>query len=91
MEKHNPFEFHDTDMYVACVGENGGTDNFDIREGFKSSVNIMINAVESGGYEDTLIYPVVYNARHSVLFRLRGCACCLCLCVLAVPKVDNDY
>ena len=71
MEKHNPFEFHDTDMYVACVGENGGTDNFDIREGFKSSVNIMINAVESGGYEDTLIYPVVYNARHSIELSLK--------------------
>ena len=29
----NPFEFHETDLYVACVGDNGGTDNFDIREG----------------------------------------------------------
>ena len=62
----NPFEFHESDCYVACVGENGGTDNFDIREGFKSSVNIMINAVENGEYEDTLIYSVVYNARHSL-------------------------
>lgn len=62
----NPFEFHETDLFVACVGENGGTDNFDIREGFKSSVNIMIEAVENGAYEDTLIYPVVYNVRHSI-------------------------
>lgn len=64
--KDNPFEFHDTDLFVACVGENGGTDNFDIREGFKSSVNIMINAVENGEYEDIMIYPVVYNVRHSI-------------------------
>lgn len=62
----NPFEFHETDIYVACVGDNGGTDNFDIREGFKSSVNIMIEAVENGAYEDTMIYPVVYNVRHSI-------------------------
>lgn len=62
----NPFEFHETDLYVACVGDNGGTDNFDIREGFKSSVNIMIEAVENGAYEDTMIYPVVYNVRHSI-------------------------
>lgn len=62
----NPFEFHESDLYVACVGENGGTDNFDIREGFKSSVEIMIKAVENGAYEDTMIYPVVYNVRHSI-------------------------
>ena len=67
MEKNdNPFEFHESDLYVACVGENGGTDNFDIREGFKSSVEIMIKAVENGAYEDTMIYPVVYNIRHSI-------------------------
>lgn len=41
----NPFEFHESDLYIACVGENGGTDNFDIREGFKSSVEIMIKAL----------------------------------------------
>ena len=62
----NPFEFHESDLYIACVGENGGTDNFDIREGFKSSVEIMIKAVEDRAYEDTMIYPVVYNVRHSV-------------------------
>lgn len=62
----NPFEFHDTDLYVACVGDNGGTDNFDIREGFKASVDIMLEAVENGAYEDTMIYPVVYNVRHSI-------------------------
>lgn len=62
----NPFEFHESDLYVACVGDNGGTDNFDIREGFKSSVEIMIKAVENGAYEDTMIYPVVYNIRHSI-------------------------
>lgn len=62
----NPFEFHDTDLYVACVGDNGGTDNFDIREGFKASVDIMLKAVENGAYEDTMIYPVVYNVRHSI-------------------------
>lgn len=70
-DNNNPFEFHETDLFIACVGENGGTDNFDIREGFKSSVNIMINAVENGEYEDTLIYPVVYNARHSVELSLK--------------------
>lgn len=26
----NPFEYHDSDLYVACVGDNGGTDDFDI-------------------------------------------------------------
>ena len=67
----NPFEYHDTDYYVACVGNNGGTDNFGIREGFKRSVNLLINAVKHGESEDELIYPIVYNARHSIELSLK--------------------
>lgn len=88
----NPFEFHETDLFVACVGENGGTDNYDIREGFKSSVNIMINAVENGEYEDTLIYPVVYNARHSVELSLKIILERI-ICIYGLKKVrfeEND-
>jgi len=61
-----PFEYHDTDYYVACVGDNGGTDNFGIREGFRKSVNLLINAIKHGESEDELIYPIVYSARHSI-------------------------
>ena len=67
----NPFEYHDSDLYVACVGDNGGTDDFDIREGFKTSVNILIEAVENGACEDTLVYPIVYNVRHSIELSLK--------------------
>lgn len=85
----NPFEFHDTDIYVACVGVNGGTDNFDIREGFKSSVNIMIKAVEDGAYEDTLIYPVVYNVRHSIELSLKIILEKL-ICIYDIKKLRFD-
>ena len=61
---NNPFECHDTDNYIACVGNNGFPDNFTIKEGYKNSVNILIDAVKHGGTEDELIYPIVYNARH---------------------------
>ena len=27
----NPFEFHEEDAIIACVGENGGTTDEDIR------------------------------------------------------------
>ncbi|STA93104.1 hypothetical protein [Clostridium cochlearium] len=72
MERYNnPFEYHDTDYYVACVGDNGGTDNFGIREGYKKSVYLLINAVKHGESEDHLIYPIVYNARHSIELSLK--------------------
>ena len=67
----NPFEYHDTDYYIACVGINGGTDNFGIREGYKRSVNVLINAVKNGEIEDALIYPIVYNARHCIELSLK--------------------
>ncbi len=67
----NPFEYHENDYYVACVGDNGGTDNFDIREGFKKSVDFLISAVKQGATEDVLIYPIVYNARHSIELSLK--------------------
>lgn len=65
--KNNPFEYHETDYYVACVGVNGGTDNSDIREGFKKFVHYLITAIKEGATEDILIYPIVYNARHSIV------------------------
>ena len=29
----NPFEFHEEDTIIACVGDNGGTTDDDIRNG----------------------------------------------------------
>ncbi|BBF42402.1 putative orphan protein [Lachnospiraceae bacterium KM106-2] len=72
MEKPvSPFELHDTDIVVACVGDNGGTDNNIIKEGFKNSVYILINEVYKGKSEDELIYPIIYNARHSIELSLK--------------------
>lgn len=70
-KSNNPFEYHETDYYIACVGINGGTDNFGIREGFKRSVNLLLTAVKHGDIEDVLIYPIVYNARHSIELSLK--------------------
>ncbi len=36
----NPFEFHEEDAIIACVGENGGTTDEDIRNGFKRTVEL---------------------------------------------------
>lgn len=48
----NPFEYHENVEYVACVGINGGTDNYDILIGFKKSVEVLIDAVKQGASED---------------------------------------
>jgi len=67
----NPFEYHENVEYVACVGNNGGTDNYDILIGFRKSVEVLIDSVKQGASEDTLIYPILYNARHSVELSLK--------------------
>ena len=62
----NPFEFHEEDAIIACVGENGGTTDEDIRNGFKRTVELLAESLKDGReVEDLLVYPIVYNARHS--------------------------
>ena len=65
----NPFEFHEEDTIIACVGDNGGTTDDDIRNGFKRTVEILIKSLKvSQEVEDLLVYPIVYNARHTFYF-----------------------
>lgn len=68
----NPFEFHEEDTIIACVGDNGGITDDDIRNGFKRTVEILIKSLKvSHEVEDWLVYPIVYNARHSIELSLK--------------------
>lgn len=42
----NPFKFHEEDGIIACVGNNGGTTDEDIRNGFKRTVEILIKSLK---------------------------------------------
>lgn len=68
----NPFEFHEEDGIIACVGDNGGTTDDDIRNGFKRTVELLTESLKDGQeVEDLLVYPIVYNARHSIELSLK--------------------
>ena len=68
----NLFEFHEEDAIIACVGENGGTTDEDIRNGFKRTVELLTESLKDGQeVEDLLVYPIVYNARHSIELSLK--------------------
>lgn len=68
----NPFEFHEEDTIIACVGDNGGTTDEDIRNGFKRTVELLTESLKTGSeVEDLLVYPIVYNARHSIELSLK--------------------
>lgn len=68
----NPFEFHEEDAIIACVGENGGTTDEDIRNGFKRTVELLTESLKDGQeVENLLVYPIVYNARHSIELSLK--------------------
>ena len=68
----NPFEFHEEDGIIACVGDNGGTTDEDIKNGFKRTVEILTESLKDGQeVEDLLVYPIVYNARHSIELSLK--------------------
>ena len=68
----NPFKFHEEDGIIACVGNNGGTTDEDIRNGFKRTVEILIKSLKvSQEVEDLLVYPIAYNARHSIELSLK--------------------
>lgn len=68
----NLFEFHEEDTIIACVGDNGGTTDEDIRNGFKRTVELLTESLKTGSeVEDLLVYPIVYNARHSIELSLK--------------------
>lgn len=73
MEKYaNPFELQEDDSIIACVGDNGGTYNMDIKNGFQRTVEILIGILnQENEVEDILVYPIVYNARHSIELSLK--------------------
>lgn len=73
MEKYaNPFEFQEDDSIIACVGDNGGTYNMDIKNGFQRTAEILIDILnQENEVEDILVYPIVYNARHSIELSLK--------------------
>ena len=53
----NPFEFHEEDAIIACVGENGGTTDEDIRNGFKRTVELLTESLKDGQeVEDPVSY-----------------------------------
>lgn len=73
MERYaNPFVFQEDDPIIACVGDNGGTYNMDIKNGFQRTVEILIDILnQENESEDILVYPIVYNARHSIELALK--------------------
>ena len=56
----NPFEFHEEDGIIACVGDIGGTTEVDIKNGFIRTVEILTESLKDGQEgEDLLVYPNV--------------------------------
>lgn len=69
--KENPFNYNDQDPIIACVGDNGGACDSDIKDGFTSAVYILFDNISRGGTEDELVYPLVYCCRHSIELGLK--------------------
>ena len=83
----SPLKFHETSQTVACVGNNGGTYDEWIRDGFFKAVNLIYTQIRQCHDEDIYIYPMFYCARHSAelglkiairnileIYRLKKCA-----------------
>ena len=69
----NPFEFHEEDAIIACVGDNGGTTDEDIRNGFKRTVELLTESLKTGSeFEDLLVYPIVYKERQNIELSLKN-------------------
>lgn len=64
----NGFDFNEKDPLIACVGNNGGTSDYDIMIGFLEAVQIQVSVLKNnkGLSEDTLVYPIVFCMRHCI-------------------------
>lgn len=67
-----PFQFIEEDPLIACVGNNGGTSNYDIFEGFVKAVSVIYESVARNRlYEDAMVYPMAFSARHGIELGLK--------------------
>ena len=69
--KKNPYEFHGKPSVTACVGINGGTNDDYIRSGFHEAVRGIVERIKETRYEDVLVYPLIFCARHSIELGLK--------------------
>lgn len=68
----SPFQFIEEDPLIACVGVNGGTDDYDIFKGFALTVDLIYESSNSPGFtEDVMVYPMVFSARHAIELGLK--------------------
>lgn len=59
--------------YNACVGDNGGFYMYAYVKGYKEAVEILLEKVLTERYLlDSLVYPIIYNARHYVELSLKA-------------------
>lgn len=69
--KRNPYLFYNNPAATACVGVNGGTNDNYIRTGYQEAVEGILERIKKTGYEDILIYPLIFSARHSIELGLK--------------------
>ena len=59
--------------YNACVGDNGGFYMHAYVKGYREAVEILLERVLTERYLlDSLVYPIIYNARHFVELSLKA-------------------
>lgn len=64
--KNSTFDADDDFKFNACVGNNGWVDHSTYSDGFDEAVTSLCKTVFAGGTADTLIYPIVFCARHRI-------------------------
>lgn len=68
----SPFQFIEEDPWIACVGVNGGTSDYDIFRGFADAVDVIYHAISEMEYaEDVMVYPMAFSARHCIELGLK--------------------
>ncbi|MCH5633871.1 hypothetical protein L6228_15325 [Pseudomonas syringae pv. syringae] len=63
---NSTFDTDDDFHFNACVGNNGWVDHATYSDGFDEAVTALCQVVLLGGTADTLIYPIVFCARHRI-------------------------
>lgn len=65
--RKSPFNSGDSTIYTACVGENGRYDQSAIYDGFKNTVNTLVESIgEYKNFADPMVYPILFCVRHCI-------------------------
>lgn len=73
IKENDTFRFGESYHLNACVGKNGYVDFFQYQNGYRDATSILLESIRKPDFNpDSMVYPILYSARHAVELFLKN-------------------